>query len=161
MPASHDYGLPCPAAARTTGGAWRLPDAITDQFERWDAAGEHRPDRPEHPPRHDVIVAAVGRPAIRAATVLTGLSHGLSRIFGACSVEGRALTWEYWFPHIGLAVDTALLPDDEADAKCAWASERDIIYCSRQSNPSETGAVNLALLRHVAAERLGTPELPC
>ena len=143
------------------GGAWRLPDAITDQFERWDAAAERRPDRPEHPPKHDVILAAVGRPAIRGATVLTGLSRGLSRIFGTCRVEQRALTWDYWFPHVGIAVDTQILPDDEADAKCAWASERDIIYCSLQSNPTETGTLNVTLLRQVAAERLHPSESSC
>ena len=111
------------------------------------------PDRPERKQTSDPIITATGMTfAIRHATTLTEMFHGKPRHLGDCRIGGLVTTWDYWFPHLGIAVDVQRATDQQADAKLAWATERNILYFSPQVNATN-GRINTELLTQAATER--------
>jgi hypothetical protein len=80
-------------------------------------------------------------------------SDGTKIHFGACEAGKRLLPFRYWFPHLGIAVDTKgpeYLPDTEA--KRAWCYARNIIYFAARDLKED----GMMLLRQLADERRGT-----
>jgi hypothetical protein len=86
-----------------------------------------------HAPRskREQLFEAVGiRYAEHHASNLVGLSRGVRRPFGSCVEAGRTLTFEYWFPHLGIAVDLQPVAEGDVLAKQAWCEPRAIMYFS-------------------------------
>ena len=135
-------------AARAVGGM-----GASAQVAAGLALGDVRPARERTAPV-DRIVATVGlRYHERRTMQLIGMARGAKRQLGSCLLNGRAVVWDYWFPHLGIAVDARMLEAPEVDAKCAWATVHGVIYCSPQVNVDDDGRFNFALLAQVAAER--------
>lgn len=62
------------------------------------------------------------------ATNLVGLSHGEQKYLGQCRLNGRALAFDLWWPHLGVAIDFQAKPDEEIQTKRDWAVERFVAY---------------------------------
>lgn len=109
--------------------------------------------------RHDAIVEAIGaRFCVRNAHELVGVVRGRRRSLGACAVAPHApFKWDYWFPHLGIAVDRAVLSEEETHAKVAWADAHGIIYFSPRANAFES-KLDLIGLAEVAARRRAAAE---
>ena len=112
-------------------------------------AGE-RPARAVKDPVLDAVGTAF---AVRHATTLTVMKRAQAAWLGECWVNGHPVTWDYWFPHLAIAVDTTRNDEQVVDEKLAWATERNILYFSPQSNTTDAGRFNWPLLTEVAAER--------
>ena len=132
-------------AVRAVGGM-RAPWASEDPRE-------HYYDRPERRPPRDVIHAVVGGFCLRRTTILTGLAHGAKREFGAVRIDGRETTWDYWYPHLGIAVDRTIRGAEEHAMKLAWATGHDIVYFSPYTNTRTPGRVDLEQLAEAVQER--------
>lgn len=129
-------------------------------------------DRMIHPPR-DVRIAGHGsnhklrlgpdHPVCRAvgarfaqfhASKLVGMRHGERVEMGRCVHEGRECVFDFWFPHIGMAIDAEPRTDGEIQAKWVWALARDLIYVP----PDQ---LNLEVVAELARTRRGsTDEVP-
>lgn len=119
-------------------------------------------------------MAAVGtRIHFRDASVLVGLSGGAQKYLGSCMVDGRTVTFDFWFPHLGIAVDEGVpkrddlmatgqrpigravapygrrrkpISDAEIQAKFEWCRTRGIVYAAPADN-------DLEALRAIAEQR--------
>lgn len=88
--------------------------------------------------RTEEILALVGlRFAVRRASNLTGIGSDGKREFGHCLHNGKMVTFEFWFPHIGVAIDTVPPPggDAEITTKISWCLERGILYFPPGTEP--------------------------
>ena len=65
-------------------------------------------------------------------TALVGVLSGKQKFMGQCLLNGRALAFDLWFPHLGVAIDWdgRRTTPEEIDTKRAWchAGDRFIIY---------------------------------
>lgn len=68
--------------------------------------------------------------AVSRTDRLIGMAHGERRDCGVCMVGGVSTKFDWWFPHIGLAVDLAMPVggDVEVNGKRAWAETVGILY---------------------------------
>ena len=97
------------------------------------------------------IQEAVGSPfAVLGASKLTGISRGSRRELGACLFEGRPLRFDFWFPHLGIAVDQNKRPDVELDLKRKWCEDNKVIYREPCQVESDEG---IDTLREMAQQR--------
>lgn len=129
---------PTPARATLPGplGPWEsnLDDAV-DHVSRRMAAVGGGVGRGGSPRRlSSKIEEAVGsRWAVRRATHPIGMSRGKQKLFGSCVWDGQPCRFDWWFPHLGIAVDE--ISEDELNQRFAefehrreWCDERCIIY---------------------------------
>lgn len=131
--------------------------------------------RPVHP-----VVAAIGAPLYEErAVALVGMLSGLRRYFGACRHDGHSVYFDFWFPHLGIAVDvedssggtdafrpwsrqgrsglvsagvpapTRRLDDGELTAKTEWCAAQGVVYVAPED------ARDVEMLRELAARRRG------
>ncbi len=142
---------PPASAAVANGGV----DVVAESLDRLTADPLRAPDRPQRRRAADPICAAVdGAFCLRNAHQLIGMSHGQRRDAGVCVIDGRPATFDYWFPHLGIAVDT-LIDRATSDAKLIWATEQSVLYFSAYANNTEQEQINVELLTIVANERRG------
>lgn len=61
---------------------------------------------------------------------LIGFRNGERKDVGICLHTGQPVTWQAWWPHLGVAADCTMPPggEDEVDTKRAWALERFVYY---------------------------------
>ena len=84
-------------------------------------------------PRSHPILNAVGIAfAQRNAMRLLGLSHGVKRDLGTCIFRQLPVTFDWWFPHLGIAIDEHVPPGGilEVEYKRQWChtDDRRILY---------------------------------
>lgn len=132
------------------------------------------------PRRVHPVVAAINAPLHEErAVALVGMSAGVRRYFGACRHDGHEVSFDFWFPHLGIAVDVeddgcgvdALRPwsrrgrsglvdadasapirrmdEGERTAKWEWCAANGVVYVPPEE--SRDGE----LLREIAARRRG------
>lgn len=68
----------------------------------------------------------------RDAVFLRGMRKGSQSVIGACVLNGERLAFDFWFPHLGIAVDTPetrnCRSEAVVEAKASWCAEREVIY---------------------------------
>lgn len=103
---------------------------------------------------HDAVVDAVGtRFCVRAAHDLIGMVRGERRHIGGLRLGPHdPVRWGYWFPHLGIAVDTDVHGPAEVAARAAWAEGQGILYFSPRVNAPDQ-RLDLIGLATVAAQR--------
>lgn len=91
------------------------------------------------------VPSAIGATLFEVHTaVLTGVGATGRRVLGACEWRGQPCVFEFWFPHLGIAVDsvdgehTECCEKGEQDPTCigcqiathkaAWCRERGVVY---------------------------------
>ena len=87
-------------------------------------------------------------------SILHGVGRdGKKRDFGACSVNGKQVKFDWWCPHLGIAIDTSDQLQEEIDAKLRWvkAEDRRILYFP-PTTPIELIAANAATRRKAREE---------
>lgn len=85
-------------------------------------------------PRRSSIQEAVGAAfCLKPATHLVGLSRGIQKNLGSCIWQGQICRFDWWFPHLGIAVDEVSTEElerrlSEFDHRREWCAERFINY---------------------------------
>lgn len=103
------------------------------------------PSRRIHP-----IVEVIGeRFVMQNVQHLQGVRDGGQYQIGTCRHQGRPVVFQWWFPHVGIAVDVVAPNGSEAevDTKRAWCIEKEVLYFG------PTDAMDTDMLRELAAER--------
>lgn len=107
------------------------------------------PSRRVHP-----IVEVVGeRFAMQDVDYLQGVRNDEQYLIGRCQYKGRDTIFQWWFPHVGIAIDTVMPRDGEAEvkAKQAWCAEHLVIYFGPADCADTDMIRELAMERRAAA----------
>lgn len=98
----------------------------------------------------DAVARAAGQPSVQCQLrthILVAHVHGRSTLLGSLRHRHEPVVWDYWFPHLAVAVDRAGRPDHEQQAKLAWANAHGVLYFSCQTNSDEPGRLDLRKLQ--------------
>lgn len=111
--------------------------------------------KPGDPSLHPIFTLIGIRFAVERAMQLTSIVSGEHRFHGICAMNGRPLTFDYWFPHLEVAADVTSPAGgrDESILKFEWCAERGIAYVAHDERDTAT-------LRQIINARRATLDVP-